>query len=391
MRPPAPGGQINYIGMTVGELQARVAQGDPQAQRVLDELTQGGTPPNARAYQESATSIEGSPVKQDRGNVRALFEWAKDNLMPTKQDAPPESPSLTSPPQTAPGPLELFNKTLDRAATQVGISNDPNDDNALSWDPGLPKPQMPGGSPASRGPQIPVTKAKVNAPPAPPKQAWQTSAAMTGEPAPKITPPPSKEDVKTMEGLFGKDKVEGWTDVMRFGLELMKSGEAKPGSVVGPSFLGAVGEAGASSLDRMASRKIKRAKLAARKEEKDLDRAVKLMDVEETAKLRRETAATKAEYQKLGYSIDLQNSLMKTHEQERREIGDMKEGMDFLSMEPEQQAVKVKEIRDKWSQIRGAKLSGDGPRRPETAQEIRSRNLEAVKARVGAMRPSQGQ
>ena len=242
---------VNYAGLPVQQIMELAAQGDQQAQEVLDTIRSGAAPASLQSAQAGQERIVGAPQRPFDPN------WAQRTLSGVMGEPSPAAAPGAELASTAGPPMP------------GGIA------------PGMHMGDTGMGAPPPQGPPIPAGQ-----------EAFQQALAggpMMAQPPPatagpgfdfpqvippQITPPTEKE-LSTMDKLFGKDKAEMWTDVMRFGLGMMKAGTAKPGSVRGPSFLGGLGEAGAGTLDRIARRKAGRAKTAATASEKEKDRQIK--------------------------------------------------------------------------------------------------------------------
>lgn len=137
-------------------------------------------------------------------------------------------------------------------------------------------PMRPGAMPAAAA-GAPAAAAPAGAPPLPPTKPAQTAilppAAQT-PPAPAAAAPEAGGMNPFLQALAaGGSEQDAYMNLMNFGLNLMASSEAQPGSTRGPSLFGAVGEAGKTSMAQMKADKAGRAKVkseqaAAQREER---------------------------------------------------------------------------------------------------------------------------
>ena len=242
---------VNYAGLPVQQIMELAAQGDQQAQEVLDTIRSGAAPASLQSAQAGQERIVGAPQRPFDPN------WAQRTLSGVMGEPSPAAAPGAELASTAGPPMP------------GGIA------------PGMHMGDTGMGAPPPQGPpQSTGQEAFQQALAGGPRMAQPPPAtAGPGFDFPQVIPsqvsPDAEKELSTMDKLFGKDKAESWSDLMRFGLSLMKAGEAKPGTVVGPSFLGAFGEAGMGTLDRIARRKAGRAKTAATASEKEKDRQIK--------------------------------------------------------------------------------------------------------------------
>lgn len=240
--------------------------------------------------------------------------------------------------------------------------------------PAASAPPKIGGAPPISGPFGPPGPR--TAPPLPPGMPGP-SIPGAGPPAPGPLTPPTTGSA-TGQVIDQDDPLQQlleYPGLMELGLRLMAAAEGRPGDVRGPSFFGAVGQAGLSQLQADEARAVRKAsadfareqfdeeKRAARAEEA-IDREEIAADIElrrATLELKQETENRVAEIQRLRASTDARTFELRKQQLsvdiadwERKEKEDRLEADPMSQLDKEKRAEIEKEVRKAGNEMREA-------------------------------------
>lgn len=278
---------------------------------------------DARQY---FTGIPATYSKDDAKTEALIGELLRPAPVPTRKPEPP-----TMPPSAVAG-----------APGMPGGGPMPPQGGAVPMRPGMPAPAAPPGMPAAGDPQMAMIEAAVGRMQNPAPDA--NGIVWNGPRQMGVGPAATPAQAATAPAASGDD--ERYRNLLEFGLRLMAGGDVKPGATSGPTFAGALGEAGFGTLTSNENRAIRRGTVARderrHQEKMGLEReglGIKREEVKETAALKRATLeqnarakATENEIsmmrvrmQELGLSVDrgtLMNSIGANRDRALKDVRD---------------------------------------------------------------------
>lgn len=265
---------------------------------------------------------------------------------------------------------------------------------------GMPIPGAAGGPAAAAGP---VAAQMFGAPG--PRTAPQLPPGMPGPSSP-AGPPPYSSPAQPQAGIpqaqapdpSAMDKLLDYPGLMEFGLRLMAAGEGQAGAVRGPSFFGAVGQAGLGQLGSDAARAQRQAAAAFQREKFEEDKrqfgekqATELRKIEADKDLRRATLLLKkktedriAEIQRLRASTDAAQLETRKHQlsvdidkSEREDFELLMDADPMAALDPKKRAEAERKARANANKLR--KEAGIKERGPKDNPPGESQDEEKVK------------
>ncbi len=330
-QPPVPPPSMAPVGGLPANLAAPGLPGGPQE-------SVGGLPP---ALALPITPGSGAPIS--RGNLGRQFDPSQ-NIQSLLQDLFsggggdrmarwPERPPGPPPPPGIPGIMSAGMPEIEDPAMPAFVP------------PPVPPPgpQLAGPSP---GPQAP---GGIN---------WDT-----GRQAPnhEIITRLQAEAMAAQQpqgggGLAGLATPE---NLMEFGLRMMAASEAQPGTTVGPSVLGAVGQAGFGTLAGARRRKKETATAAATERRHKETIAVKRETIAANKELRKATLELKAETDAFRNELAAERNRLSKGQlgvsisaEERKATEDLQQSISYMSADPKEQRRAEREVRREFDSIR---------------------------------------
>jgi hypothetical protein len=213
-----------------------------------------------------------------------------------------------------------------------------------------PGPPPPAGAPAPMAPPMamPTSTAK------PPMPELIGPAGYGVEP-PQAIPGP----VPDTDSLPWLERGDNRVNLRDFSLALMAASEPTPGAARGPSLAGAVGRAGMATVAGSRARTAAGAKATAEQARHVDKMAMERAKIDSTDALRRETIRQRGEANKLSAEISLMRAdtsrsqlEISIADQERKALDDLREGTDFMLMEPEDQQKAENNVFEFYDRIR---------------------------------------